>query len=574
MAKTTGKSLLEELMNDTSTIFDPIRNRTPAILDTVQKVSVSYKILSLTRQIETCKDLLTKNPFIDVAILGQFKAGKSSFLNSITGKPVLPVGVIPVTTVVTRLSYGQREGATVTFLDNRQSRINLEEVELFVSEAKNPANEKNVEVVDIELPQLQCYEGLRLVDTPGLGSVFKYNTEISQEWLPEVGMAIVAISADRPLSEDDLALIRDLTEYAPKVVLLLTKVDLLLPEQQKEVVQFFKSTLKRELNRNFPVLLYSVVADTEFYKRFLDQFLLSLSSNRNSEFEGILRHKVRSLARHTLTYLEIALKTSRQGDQDRDALKKLILDEKVNYELIRSELSLIASQNKLQTRALISEYLDSVHRIPLTKRLRTVLSEEMSGWKGNLWKLTRRYEQWLMDTMTKEMDFLSKTEYKHFLGTLKKAHTSISRSMMLFRNLLDKNIEKVLGITPSSIEWNIAVTEPAHPDIAFVHPFDFHFDLLWFLIPMCIFRRFFEGHFKKLLPGVIEMHLSRLAYQWEVQINKTIDEVKDQAMKYVTDELSTIDTLLSNIEPDTEKISTTIEALTGMLGADAENNTT
>lgn len=561
-------------MNDTSTISDPIRNLTLPILDTVQKVSVSYKILSLTRQIEACKDLLTKNPFIDVAILGQFKAGKSSFLNSIIGKPVLPAGVIPVTTVVTRLSYGQCEGATITFLDNRRSRINLEEIELFVSEAKNPANEKNVEVVDIELPHLQCYEGLRLVDTPGLGSVFKYNTEISQEWLPEVGMAIVAISADRPLSENDLALIRDLTEHTPKVVLLLTKVDLLSPEQQKEVVQFFKSTLKRELNRNFPVLLYSVVADTEFYKRFLDHFLLSLSSNRKGEFESILRHKVRSLARNTLTYLEIALKTSRQGDQDRDALKKLILDEKVNYELIQSELSLIARENKLQTRILISEYLDSVNRIPLTKRLRTALSEEMPGWKGNLWKLTRRYEQWLMDTMMKEMDFLSKTEYKHFLGTLKKAHASISRSMMLFRNLLDKNIEKVLGITPSGIEWNFTVTEPAHPDIAFVHPFDFHFDLLWFLIPMCIFRRFFEGHFKKLLPGVIEVHLSRLAYQWETQINKTIDEVKDQAMRYVTEELSTIDALLSNIEPDTEKISTTIEALTGMLGADVENNAT
>jgi len=559
-------------MNDTSTISDPIRNLTLPILDAIQKVSVRYKILSLARQISACKDLLAKNPFIDVAILGQFKAGKSSFLNSIISKPVLPVGVIPVTTVITRLSYGQSEGATVTFLDNRQSRISLDEVELFISEAKNPANEKSVEVVDIELPHLQHYEGLRLVDTPGLGSVFKYNTEISQEWLPEAGMAIVAISADRPLSENDLALIRDLTEHTPKVVLLLTKVDLLSPEQQKEVVQFFKSTLKRELNRNFPVLLYSVVADTEFYKRFLDQFLLSLSSNRNGEFEGILRHKVRSLARNTLSYLEIALKTSRQGDQDRDVLKKLILDEKVNYDLIRSELSLIARENKLQTRILISEYLDSVHRIPLTKKVRTALSEEMHGWKGNLWKLTRRYEQWLMDTMTKEMDSLSKTEYKHFLGTLKKAHTSISRSIMLFRNLLDKNIEKVLGITPSNIEWNVTVTEPAHPDVAFVHPFDFHFDLLWFLIPMCFFRRFFEGHFKKLLPGVIEVHLSRLAYQWETLINKTIDEVKDQAMGYVTDELSTIDALLSNIEPDTGKISAAIEALTGMLGADADNN--
>jgi GTP-binding protein EngB required for normal cell division len=552
-------------MDNITTVFDPIRNLTLPILDTIQRVSQKYKILSLARQIESCIDLLTKNPFIDVAILGQFKAGKSSFLNSIIGKSVLPVGVIPVTTVITRLIYGQNEGAIVTFLDNRQLRIKLDEVELFISEARNPANEKSVEVVDIELPQLQYYEGLRLVDTPGLGSVFKYNTEISQEWLPEVGMAIVAISADRPLSENDLELISGLTEHTPKVVLLLSKVDLLSSEQQKEVVQFFKSTLKRELSKDFPVLLYSVVSETEFYKRFLDQLLLSLSRNRGSEFEGILRHKVRSLARNTLSYLDIALKTSRQGDQERDVLKKLILDEKVNYNLIQSELALIARESKAQTRTLISEYLDTVHKAHLTKKVHKALSEEMPDWKGNLWKLTRRYEQWLMDTMTKEMDSLSKKEYRHFLGTLKKAHSSISRSMMLFRNLLDKNIEKVLGITPSSIEWNVTVAEPAHPDIVFVHPFDFHFDVLWFLIPMCIFRKFFERHFKKLLPGIVEVHLSRLAYQWETRINKAIDEVGEQAMGYVKNELATIDALLSNIEPQTENISAEIEGLKGML---------
>ena len=166
-----------------------------------------------------------------------------------------------------------------------------------------------------------------------------------------------------------------------------------------------------------------------------------------------------------------------------------------------------------------------------------------------------------MDTMTSEMDSVSKSEYKHFLGTLKKAHASISRSMMLFRNLLDKNIEKVLGITPTSIEWNIAVTEPSHPDIAFVHPFDFHFDLLWFLIPMSIFRRAFEKHFQKLIPRIVESHLSRLAYQWEVRINKTIDEIKNHAISYVRDELSTIDALLSDIQPESGELSVTIEEL-------------
>ena len=48
----------------------------------------------------------------------------------------------------------------------------LTDIVEFTSEAKNPGNDKNVAIVDIELPSMQKYPGLRLVDTPGLGSVY------------------------------------------------------------------------------------------------------------------------------------------------------------------------------------------------------------------------------------------------------------------------------------------------------------------------------------------------------------------------------------------------------------------
>lgn len=58
-----------------------------------------------------------------------------------------------------------------------------------------------------------------LVDTPGLGSVFKYHMQTSENWLPEVGAALLAISADRPLSEHDLSLIHELDRYTPRITL-------------------------------------------------------------------------------------------------------------------------------------------------------------------------------------------------------------------------------------------------------------------------------------------------------------------------------------------------------------------
>ncbi|MCX5847298.1 MAG: dynamin family protein [Deltaproteobacteria bacterium] len=520
-----------------------------------------FSILSLNRQSEACQKLLIQNPFIDVAILGQFKAGKSSFINSLIGKSILPIGVIPVTTVITRLHYGEKERAVVKFFDAKVCEIDISEIDSYTSEAKNPSNEKNVEMVDIELPSLKDYDGLRLVDTPGLGSVFKYHRETSENWLPQVGTAILAISSDRPLSDNDVQLIRELTQYTPNIVILLTKADLLSPEQQTEVIKFFEQTLQRELNRLLPIYIYSTRVNTEQYKDRVEKgILLTLSSNRDFEFKKILQHKMHSLMKGCLGYLEIALKTSLQTDVDREVLRKQILDEKVNFDLIREELTIIARENQRQTRVLIMDYLDHFQK-PLRKKISEELENELSTWKGNLWKLTRRYEEWLAEHMTEEMRHISKTEHKHFYGTLRKSHVSLSRSIESFRNLLDKNIEKVLGVKLAEADWKMEVSEPDHPDIKTIRSFDFHFDLIWFLIPMFIFRGLFEKHFIREIPREVEANLSRLASQWEDRINRAIEEMRKQAINYVKEELSTIDALLSKTHGQTDEINETMKKL-------------
>jgi GTP-binding protein EngB required for normal cell division len=542
--------------------LDSFTSTYQAFLPRLEEICDQFHIVSLNRQIEAYGNLLHQNQLIDVAILGQFKSGKSSFLNSLIGKTVLPVGVIPVTTTITRLQYGKRERAVVRHFDGQQTEVDIGAIEDFTSEAKNPANQKNVEVVDLELPSLERYAGLRLVDTPGLGSIFKYHKETSENWLPEVGTALLAISSDRPLAENDLQLIRDLRKHTPKIVLLLTKADLLSPEQQKEVVHFFRTALQKELHEEFPIFLYSTRQETELWKqRVGNEIFRPLSINREEEFWNILQHKIQSLGKGCLSYLEIALKTSLQADFDREQLRKQILDEKVNYELVRQEIGLVARENSQQTREIIQNYLEKFHQPHLKKKLVEMLLKEMPSWKGNLSKLTYQYEHWLQGTLAEEIGHISKTEHKHFFGTLKKAHASFSRSLEAFRSLLNQNIERVLGLRLAEAEWKIEVTEPNQPDIRISRTFDFHLNLFWFLIPMFIFRRLFEKHYLNQVPNIVVVNLSRLAAQWEDRINKAIEEMKKQALNYVQDELATIESLLSKAHGQTEEIRRTIEEL-------------
>ncbi|MDD5232831.1 MAG: dynamin family protein [Syntrophales bacterium] len=541
-------------------LASPMRHAS-SLLRNIENICSRYQLASLRRQIDSCRKLLSTAPLIDIAVLGQFKAGKSSFLNSLIGKSVLPVGVVPVTTVITCIQYGEQERAVVSFFDGSRIEVDLSRLEDFTSEAKNPSNKKNVETVDIELPVLKNYPGLRLVDTPGMGSILKTHMEISEGWLPEVGAAILAISADRPLSGNDLQLIRGLARHTPKVVLLLTKVDLLSPEQQSEVVKFFSDSLKRELNRELPLFFYSNRSGTDqFRDRLNEELLFELSRNRDFESRKILQHKVLSLAGSCLGYLDMALSASRQADMDRDQLRNKILDEKLNYDLLREELYIISRENQRQTRPLIAGYLENIRK-PLKTKIMNQLTREIEEWDGNLWRLTRKYEDWVAETMTEEMRQVSRTEHRHFFGTLKKAHAGFDRSLEAFRNHLGGNVKKVLGKELSYSEFNLEVAEPSQPDIRTPVCFDIHLDLIWFLIPMFIFRPLFERNFLSKLPREIETNLSRLAAQWEDTINRMIEQMRKQAVRYVGDELATIEGLLSNAQGRTDEIMRDMDEL-------------
>jgi len=357
-----------------------------------------------------------------------------------------------------------------------------------------------------------------------------------------------------------------LRRHTPKIVILLTKVDLLSSEQQKEVVHFFQTALRRELHEEFPIFLYSTRRDTEQWKQRLeDEVFGPLSTHREDEFENILIHKVQSIGKGCLSYLEIALKTSLQADLDREQLRNQILDEKVNYELIRQEISLISREHSQQTRELIQNYLEKSHQSHLKKKLVEALLKEMPLWKGNLSKLTSQYENWLQGTLAEEIAYISKTEHKHFFGSLKKAHASLFRSLEAFRTLLNQNIERVLGLRLAEAEWKIEVTEPSEPDIRMSRTFDFHLNLFWFLIPMFIFRPLFEKHYLNQVPNIVVVNLSRLAAQWEDRINKTIEGMKKQALKYVQDELATIESLLSKAHGQTDEILQTMDELKAEL---------
>jgi GTPase SAR1 family protein len=181
-----------------------------------------------------------------VAFVGQFSRGKSTVMNALVGRALLPVGVVPLTSVITVVKYGSRPRVIIRFPNSLLTReINVSELSNYVTQTENPGNVKGVERAEIQTPSDLLLRGVCLVDTPGLGSLIEANTRTTQGFLPEVDAFVVVTAVDSPVTQDEALLLRDGAERGKKLFLVMNKSDLLREDRLVESVRFVRGVAGR-----------------------------------------------------------------------------------------------------------------------------------------------------------------------------------------------------------------------------------------------------------------------------------------------------------------------------------------
>jgi GTP-binding protein EngB required for normal cell division len=531
------------------------------ILDRVSALAGELNLANLQPQIAACRGLLRRHGGIDVAVFGRFKAGKSSFLNHLAGRDILPIGVVPLTAVITRLRFGPVERAEARFVDGRAEVIPVADIGLFVSENENPENGKRVASVEVELPALAALAPLQFVDTPGLGSAFTHNTEAALNWLPNVGAALVAVSSDAPLSERDLALLAELRRHTPKIVLLLTKADLLTTAQRAEVLAFVRRQLRRKWQTDFPVFLYSVRPGESGLKTDLEQHLLLPLIRDGSEAAGeIVRYKLRSLAGQTLNYLQIALAAATQAESSRRALRDKLAEERRQFHLLRSELRLLSRE---WSASALDESLTQLQptQAALQAKITTELRAQFPCWKLRLPPLLAAWREWLGAFLLRELGEVSHSQQAMFCSPLRRARQHLTRALRAFHDRLADHVQAALGVSLAPREFSLEVPEPSAPPVDVSYAFDAAQATIGWLIPLALFRRPVERVLLRKARWEVEKNLSRLAVDWRDRVAAAINELTRQAEQQALDELAALEQTLARTKSDEPRLRQAIAEL-------------
>jgi GTP-binding protein EngB required for normal cell division len=209
-------------------------------------------------QHQRCRELLTRlaeDRFV-LAVVGQFNRGKSSLMNAILGMDRLPVGIVPLTSVITRVAYGNPERAIIKFEGSSlRSEIRIDQLGEYVTEGGNPGNQKRIAVAELQLPSEFLRRGLFFVDTPGVGSAIAANTATTERFLPEADAVIFVTSFDSPLSRDELEFLQRVRDHVRKIFFVVNKLDLIPREQRDQVLTFVREQIEREIGVQEPQLL-------------------------------------------------------------------------------------------------------------------------------------------------------------------------------------------------------------------------------------------------------------------------------------------------------------------------------
>jgi signal recognition particle receptor subunit beta len=192
-----------------------------------------------------------------IVIMGEIKKGKTSFINALLGTPyLLPVESDIATSVVFKVVSGPKRKFKIFFkpdfdTGNRPEPIEVAQSQLrdYGTESGNPRNKKGVDFIEVEEPNPMLSEGIVIVDTPGVGGLFKAHRDVSWRYAPNAdAIFFVLDSAESVMSSDEVNFLKELRDKLKKQVFFVqTKIDAVDSEQWETWRDRNKSILQKEV---------------------------------------------------------------------------------------------------------------------------------------------------------------------------------------------------------------------------------------------------------------------------------------------------------------------------------------
>jgi hypothetical protein len=283
-------------------------------------------------------------------------------------------------------------------------------------------------------------------------------------------------------------------------------------------------------------------------------------SSHDERLREIGEHKLRRLIEECREYLQLALTTAEASDNARAELLSLVQDEERAMIQVRAQLRVLVTDiNKRLHEALVEGY-ESI-RPAILERVWSDFDLKSRTWKGNLAKTSRAFQEWAEVALSRELGQVIPRGAEFAAAYVAEAEAQLGRLVRAFQDRLSAAIERALGTHFSGATFEVAIEAPCSPDIRVDKTFDIPLDMIWFLVPMLIFRPLIYRRLRSQLPWEVEKNLTRVAWQWTEAARRSIEGASAQAEQFMNQEISLVAELAAGSENQVERARAAIAEL-------------
>lgn len=181
-----------------------------------------------------------------IVVLGEFKRGKSTFLNTLLGKSLLPMNVLPETATINIIRYCDTPKVLVHYLDGHQEtgEANYDFLKRF-SAADNQEDVCSIKYLEIGYPLDFIKENIVLIDTPGVSDLNEQRMEITYGIIPKANVVLFLLDAASPLKNTERIFIENklLNIGINHIIFIVNRYDFVDEEEEPDFLQDLKDRL-------------------------------------------------------------------------------------------------------------------------------------------------------------------------------------------------------------------------------------------------------------------------------------------------------------------------------------------
>ncbi len=179
----------------------------------------------LAKRMQLAKVRITR-PSTVVAVVGEFKQGKTSLINALLDEDLLPVAPETATTAMAVLYHADRTSARASRREGEASTTESVDIDALGEILTGDGADGAVDMVEIGLPAPILRTGMSLVDTPGAGGSRSRSATALLGFLPVADALIFVTDASVELTADEIDLLNHADDTGARVLVALTKVDM------------------------------------------------------------------------------------------------------------------------------------------------------------------------------------------------------------------------------------------------------------------------------------------------------------------------------------------------------------